>query len=105
VENDGKKDDAKTESEGRESQLFLSIFDSSQEAANALKLFRENLSKKGKLETGAANQFGSDAFMGTDPYQGKTIVVQKGHCLVGAVGFQQDKEGESQLAELMKQMK
>jgi hypothetical protein len=105
VENDGKKNDTKTDSEGTDFQLFFSIFDTSQDAANALKLFRENLSKKGKLEMRAANQFGPDALIGKDPYQGKAVVVQKGPYLVGAIGFEQDKEGESRLAELMKEIK
>jgi hypothetical protein len=105
VKNDGKENDAKTVSEGKDFHLFVSIFDTSQDAANALKLFRENLSKKGKLELGAANQFGPDALIGTDPYQGKAVVVQKGHYLVGAIGFEQDKEGESRLADLMKEIK
>jgi Family of unknown function (DUF6599) len=105
VENDGKKNDAKIDSEGRDSYLFLSIFDNSQEATSALKLFRENLSKKGKLETGVANQFGPDALIGADPYQGKTIVVQKGPCLIGAIGFEQVKEAASRLDELMKEIK
>jgi hypothetical protein len=105
VENNGKKNDAKTDSEGRDLHLLLYIFDTSQEAVDALKLLRENLSKKGKPETGAANQFGPDALIGTDPYQGKSVVVQKGPYLVGAIGFEQDKEGERRLAELMKEIK
>ena len=47
--------------------LFLSIFDTSQEAVDALRLFRENLIKKGKLEAGTSTQFGSDALIGADP--------------------------------------
>jgi hypothetical protein len=105
LENNGRKDDSKTESEGGEFQLFLSIFENLEEAENALKIFRESLSKKGKPLPGAANQFGSDAFVGSDPYQGKTIVVRKGDRLLGAVGFQYDNEGQSRLAELMKKMK
>ena len=91
-------------SEGRDFHLFLSIFENSQEAADALKLFRENLIKKGKLEAGTSTQFGPDALIGADPYQGKTIVVQKGPYLVGAVGFERDKDGEQRLAELMKKL-
>jgi len=105
LENDGKKNEAKTDSEDKESHLFVSIFDNSQEAANALKLFRENLSKKGKLETGATIRFGPDAVIGMDPYQGKTIVVQKGPCLAGAIGFEQDNEAERRLDDLMKEIK
>jgi hypothetical protein len=42
---------------------------------------------------------------GVDPYQGKTIVAHQGNYLVGAVGFEQDKEGEQRLAELIKEVK
>jgi hypothetical protein len=105
IENDERKTDAKTMSEGRDFHLFLSIFENSQEALNALRLFRENLLKKGKLETGTSTQFGPNALTGTDPYQGRTIVAQKGPYLVGAVGFEQDKEGERRLAEMMQKVK
>ena len=105
VENDGKKTDPQAISESRDFQLFLSIFENSQEAAGALRLFRENLIKKGKLEAGTSTQFGSDALIGADPYQGKTIVVQKGPYLVGAVGFERDKDGEQRLVELMEEVK
>jgi hypothetical protein len=105
AEKDETKPGEKTTSEGRDFNLFLSIFENSQEATNALKLFRENLSKKGKLEVGTSNQFGPDALIGTDPYQGKIIVAQKGPYLVGAVGFERDQEGEQRLAEMMAQVK
>ena len=105
VEKDEKKTDAKTVSEDQEFHLFLSIFENSQEAMNALRLFRENLSKKGKVTKGISTQFGPDALTGVDPYQGKIIVAQKGPYLVGAVGFEQDKDGEQRLAELINVVK
>jgi|SRR5271157_4872494 len=105
VEKDEIKTDAKTMSEGRDFQLFLSIFENSQEAINALRLFRENLSKKGKVAEGISTQFGPDSLTGVDPYQGKTIVAHTGPYLVGAVGFEQDKDGEQRLAELMNELK
>jgi hypothetical protein len=61
---------------------------------NALRLFREHLSKKGRVAEGISTPFGPDALTGVDPYQGKTIVVRKGPYLVGAIGFEQEKEGE-----------
>jgi len=38
-------------------------------------------------------------------YQGKTIVVQKGLYIVGAVGFEKDTDGEQRLAQLMKEVR
>jgi hypothetical protein len=105
VEKDETKKDAKTSLEGRDFQLFLSILEDSQEAMNALRLFKDHLSKKGKVAEGISTQFGPDVLTGVDPYQGKTIVAHKGNYLVGAVGFEQDKEGEQRLAELIKEVK
>ncbi|MCX5874624.1 MAG: hypothetical protein NTY51_15545 [Deltaproteobacteria bacterium] len=105
VEKDETKTDAKTMSEGRDFHLFLSIFENSQEAMNALRLLREHLFKKGRVAEGISTQFGPDALTGVDPYQGKTIVAHKGPYLVGAVGFEQDKDGEQRLAELMNEVK
>lgn len=99
------KEGTKTESEGRDSHLFLSIFENSQEAVNALRLFREYLSKNGRVVEGVSTQFGPDALNGVDTYQGKTIVAHKGPYLVGAVGFENDNDGEQRLAELMNKVK
>lgn len=97
--------DAKTVAEGKDFHLFLSIFDDSQEALNAMKLYREHLSKKGKVAEGSSTQFGSDTLTGVDPYQGKTIVAHKGRYLVGAVGFERDEDGERRLSELTREVK
>jgi hypothetical protein len=105
VENHETKTDAKSMSEDQDSRLFLSIFENSQEATNALRLFREQLSKKGRVSEGILTQFGPDALSGVDPYQGKVIVAKKGAYLVGAVGFEQDKDGEQRLAELLNEVK
>ena len=102
---DEKKTDSKTVSEDREFHLFLSIFENSQEAMNALRVLRENLSTKGKITEGVSTQFGPDALTGVDPYQGKIIVAQKGPYLVGAVGFEQDRDGERRVAELIRIVK
>ena len=61
--------------------------------------------RKEQLTEGISTQFGPDVLTGVDPYQGKIIVAQKGPYLVGAVGFEQDKDGEQRLAELMKEVK
>jgi topoisomerase IA-like protein len=105
VEDDKTKPDAKTTAEDGNSYLFLSIFENPQEAMKAMRLFREYLSKKGRIAEGTSTQFGPDALFGVDPYQGKIVVAQKGPYLVGAIGFEQDKEGEHRLAELMKEIK
>jgi hypothetical protein len=105
VENDPTKTDAKTPQEGRDFHLFLSILENSQEALNAMRLFGEYLSEKGTVAKGIATQFGPDTLAGVDPYQGKMIVAHKGAYLVGAVGFEQDKDGAQRLAELMSAVK
>ncbi len=105
AEKDETKTEAKTMSEDGDFRLFLSIFENSQEAQEALRLFEEHLSKKGKVAKGISTQFGPDSLTGVDPYQGKTIVAHKGLYLVGAVGFEQDKDGEQRLVEFVKKVK
>ncbi len=97
--------DSKTTSDDREFNLFLSIFENSQDALNAMRLFREHLSKEGKITEGISTQFGPDVLTGMDPYQGKIIVAHEGPYLLGAVGFEQDADGKQRLAELMKNVK
>lgn len=104
-ETDARGGEAKVPSESQDFQLFLAIFENSQEALSAMKLFREHLSKKGTMAKANSTQFGPDTLAGVDPYQGKIIVVHKGPYLVGAIGFEQDKDGEQRLAELMKEVK
>ncbi len=99
------KADAKPISEDREFSLFLSIFENSQDASNAMRLFGEHLSEKGRIAGGISTQFGPDVLTGMDPYQGKIIVARKGRHLVGAVGFEQDSDVEQLLGELMKDLK
>jgi hypothetical protein len=91
--------------EGKESHLFLVIFKNSQEALNALEVYRGELSKEGKIFWGILPQFGYDVLKGEDPYQGKIIVLQKGFYLLGAVGFEKEEEAENRLAEFMKNVK
>jgi hypothetical protein len=105
IEKDENKTNTKTVSEDQEFHLFLSIFDNSKEAMDAMRVFRENLSRKGRVMEGISAEFGPEALTGIDPYQGKIIVAQKGPYLVGAVGFEQDMDGEQRLAELINVVK
>ncbi len=97
--------DPKPEAEDRIFSLFFSIFENPQEALKTMGLFKEYLSKKGKIAEGSSMQFGPNALAGADPYQGKIVIAQKGPYLVGAVGFEKEKEAEARLAELMKELK
>ena len=89
----------------KESHLFLSIFKDSQEATNALKVYKEDLSKKGKVSSENLIQFGNRALKGEDPYQGKVIVLQKGFYLLGVIGFEKREDAENRLAEFIKNIK
>jgi hypothetical protein len=86
-------------------KLFLAIFQNSQKATNALKDFKGNLSKKGKVSSGSIIEFETRALKGEDPYQGKVMVVQKGFYLLGVVGFEKEEDGENRLAEFMGNVK
>ncbi|MGC8660017.1 MAG: DUF6599 family protein [Desulfomonilaceae bacterium] len=95
----------KKESDDQDFNLFLGIFENSQGAEDALKLFREHLSKEGKSANLTSTQFGSDFVIGTDPYHGKVIVTRRGSYLLGAIGFEQDESGKQKLSELINEMK
>ncbi len=83
----------------------MAIFKDSQEAIGALRVFRENLSKKGKLSSESPTLYGMKALKGEDTYKGKIIVLQKGFYLAGAIGFENDKYAEDRLAEFVTQIK
>ena len=93
------------EGEKKEFKLFLAIFQNSQKANNALKDFKDDLSKKGRVSSGSMAEFEARALKGEDPYQGKVMVVQKGSYLLGIVGFEEEGDGENRLAEFMKKVK
>ena len=95
----------KGKAEEREFKLFLAIFKDSNEASNSLKIYKDNLSRKGRLFSGCFVKVGAEGLKGEDPYQGKVIVLQKGFYLLGAVGFEKEKEAENRLAELMGNIK
>jgi hypothetical protein len=99
------EDKDKTKTGGKEFKLFLAIFQNSQKAINALRDFKENLSKKGKVSSGSIIEFKARALKGEDPYQGKVLVLQKGSCLLGVLGFEKEEDGENRLAEFMKNIK
>ncbi len=96
------KDKIKARTEDKEFKLFLAIFKDSQEAMSALKVYKDDLSKKGKVSSGSVIEFKTSTLRGEDPYQGKVFVLQKGVYLLGAVGFEKEKEGENLLAEFVK---
>lgn len=99
------KVEAKDKVEDKEFKLFLAIFKDSQEAMNALKNYKNDLSKQGKVLSGGFIQFGTVGLRGEDPYQGKVIVLQKGFYLFGAVGFEKEDYAEDRLAEFIKNLK
>jgi hypothetical protein len=89
----------------KEFHLFLAIFKDSQEAMNALKFYKGDLSKKGKVSSGSIIQFNTGALKGEDPYQGKVIVLQKGFYLLGVAGFEKEEVGENRLKEFIEKVK
>jgi len=97
------KDKVKTE--GKEFHLFLAIFKDSQEAMSTLKVYKDDLSKKGKVSSGSLIEFWTRALKGEDPYQGKVIVLQKGFYLLGVVGFEKEENAENLLTEFIKNIK
>jgi hypothetical protein len=90
---------------GRDCHLFLAIFRNSQEAMHSLEQYFEDLSRTGSAQIGTSTQLGPKTFTGTDPYQGKVIVAQKGPFLAGAVGFEKEGQGENKLLELITKIK
>lgn len=88
-----------------EFHLFLAIFNNSQEAQDALKTYKDNLSKRGKVDSTAPAGFGSSGLKGEDPNRGKVIVVARGVYLVGAVGFDHVGHAEALLEEFIKNIR
>jgi hypothetical protein len=91
--------------EGKECKLFLAIFKDSQDAAGGLKAYRDDLSKKGRISSIDSVEFGTGAFKGEDPYQGKVIILQKGFYLLGVIGFEKEKGAENRLKEFIEKAK
>jgi hypothetical protein len=101
----GAEDRDKAKTEAKEFHLFLSILKNSHDATMALKTYRGYLSKKGKIQLGAPASFDPSALKGEDPYKGQVIVLQKGFYLLGVVGFEREKYGESLLKEFVKNIR
>ena len=95
----------KANAEGREFKVFLAIFKDSQEAMNARKAYKDDLSKKGKISSEGIHRFETSALKGEESYQGKVIVIQKGFYLLGALGFEKEEDAENRLAEFFKNVK
>jgi translation initiation factor IF-1 len=95
----------KLKPEGKEFHLFLAIFKNSQGAMSALKAYRDDLSKKGKMDRKGFTLFKSNSLKGEDPYHGKVIVLQKGFYLVGVVGFEKEEYAKNLLAEFMRNIR
>jgi hypothetical protein len=95
----------KTTPDDKEFHVFLAIFNNSQDAENALNIYREDLSKKGKVHSWVSTQFGSNALKGEAPYRGKVLVVPKDFYLAGIVGFENLKSAEKLLEEFVKNIR
>jgi len=99
------KEKEKVKTEDKEFQLFMAIFKDSREAMSALKVYKDDLSKKGKVSSGSIIELKTWALKGEDPYQGNVIVLQKGFYLLGVVGFEKEEEGEHLLTNFMKNVR
>lgn len=87
-----------------EAQLFLAIFDNPEQAAEAIRLFRDKLATKGKLTDDKLSRLGSNAIVGTDPYQGNVMATQNGRYLVGMTGYENAAQGERLVAEMLPEL-
>jgi hypothetical protein len=104
-EKDRSKLEGKAEGEDKEYYLFLVIFKDPKDAEDALKTYRDSLSKRGKVDSGVPTQFGSNALIGEDPYRGKVIVVPKSFYLAGIIGFENVESAEKLLEEFIKNIR
>jgi hypothetical protein len=95
---------AEAEDKDKTLKLFLAVFQNSQKASDALRDFRDDLSKKGKISSESIIEFETRVLNGEDPYQGKVMVAQKKFYLLGVVGFEKEEGGENRLAEFMKKV-
>lgn len=99
------KEKVEVRAEVKEINLFIAIFRNSQEALGALKIYKDNLSKKGKVHSPIPAQLGPHALRGEDPYRGKIILVPKGFYLAGIIGFDNVRNAEKLLEELVKNIR
>ena len=99
------KEKVEVRAEVKEINLFIAIFRNSEEALGALKIYKDNLSKKGKVHLPIPAQLGPHALRGEDPYRGKIILVPKGFYLAGIIGFDNVTNAEKLLEELVKNIR
>ena len=99
------KVEVKGKVEMKEFHLFLAILKNPQQAMSALEVYKEDLSRKGRVLSGGLIQLEARALKGEDPYQGKIIVLQKGFYLLGVVGFEKEEEGGNRLAEFVREVR
>ncbi|MBM4328366.1 MAG: hypothetical protein FJ118_14525 [Deltaproteobacteria bacterium] len=100
-----KPDKTEAAAEGPDSNLFIAVFPNPEEAESAFRSFKEVLIKKGSAHAPLSPQTGFEPARGEDAYQGKLIIAHKGPYLIGAAGFEKEKDAESLLAELSASIK
>jgi hypothetical protein len=81
--------------------LFLAVFGNPREAGKALAAYEDYLTSRGKILRDSLPAWGNSGFRGEDPYKGKIIGLQKGSHLLGAAGFQREKDAEDRMAEFL----
>lgn len=67
---------------------------------SALTIYKNHLSKKGKVYSS-----GSNTLKGEDSYKGRVIVTRKGVYLLGIIGLKNGENGENLLVEFVKMVK
>ena len=105
IEKDSANAKEESETASRDCYIFVAIFNNSQESMRSLKLYHEDLSRKGACQMATSAEFGPNTLTGEDPYHGKVIIAHKGPYLVGAISFEKEKHGENQLSQLIKEIK
>jgi len=105
IEKDSANAKEESETASRDCYIFVAIFNNSQESMRSLKLYHEDLSRKGACQMATSVEFGPNTLTGEDPYHGKVIIAHKGPYLVGAISFEKEKHGENQLSQLIKEIK
>jgi len=83
----------------------LAIFRNPQDALGALRIYKDYLTRKGKVNLDTPIGFGPHSFRAEDPYQGQVIVVQKGFYLLGVAGFEKEKDAENLLKEFAEKVR
>ncbi len=101
------KTDRRDGAEGEEKEvlLFFAIFKNSQGAQDALRAYRETLSKDRKTESVVLDRFGAEGVKGEDPNRGKVVLVKKGFYLAGVVGFDNERSAENLLEGLLRNLR